>query len=313
MSLTFDPRDLGDARRANFVLSFAPRFRFDNALGIHAGRAVIRALEPFAFLSARRSGVTFTEREVEAAGRRVRIREARPAGRARAVVLDIHGGGWTMGSPHMDDAVNALRVREGFAVVSVDYRLLPEHTIEDCLADCETAARWLVETGDHAGCPVIVTGESAGAHLAMTTLLRLKRSGDLSRFAGAVLFYGVYDLAGTPSMRAANEKTLMLHGPGMQRAAAHLVPHMDEAARRDPDLSPLYGDLSGMPESLLIVGTRDPLLDDSRLLARRWREAGGRAELVVVPEAPHGFNRLPTRMAQKTNAYATAWMRARGA
>lgn len=311
-SLTFDARELGAARRANRILSFAPRLRFDSALGIHAGRAIIRALEPFAAAQARRGGVAFREREVSVQDSRVRIREARPAGRPRAVVLDIHGGGWTMGRPHMDDSLNAERVRAGLAVVSPDYRLLPENAIEDCLTDCETAARWLLMTADYAGCPILIAGESAGAHLAMSTLLRLKAKGfDIGRIVGAVLFYGVYDLGGTPSMRAAGAGTLVLHGPGMQRAAAHLVPHMDEAARRGPDLSPLYGELAGLPDALLVVGTRDPLIDDSRLLAQRWRAAGGCAELVVVPEAPHGFNRLPTRMARKTNAYATAWMRER--
>ena len=79
---------------------------------------------------------------------------------------------------------------------------------------------------------------------------------------------------------------------------ARLLPDRDEAGRRAPDVSPLYADLSRLPPALLLVGTIDPLIDDSRLMAERWQATSGNARLIIVPESPHAFNRLPTRAAR---------------
>ena len=86
-------------------------------------------------------------------------------------------------------------------------------------------------------------------------------------------FYWVYDLAGTASVRNAGRDTLILDGPGMLDATRMLTPAMRDAERRDPSLSPLYGEFTGMPPALLFVGDRDPLLDDTVAMAQRWGEA----------------------------------------
>ena len=92
---------------------------------------------------------------------------------------------------------------------------------------------------------------------------------------------------------------------------ARLLPDRDEAGRRKPDVSPLYADLTRLPPALFLVGTIDPLVDDSRLMAERWQAANGNARLILVPESPHAFNRLPTAAAARTNAWVRTWLDAR--
>jgi len=229
----------------------------------------------------------------------LRLREFRPE-RAEGVLLHIHGGGWTTGSPELTDLLHeALSQSLGLAVLSVDYRLAPEHPYPAAPDDCEAAALWLL---DHAEAEygtgrLLVGGESAGAHLAAVTLLRLRdRHGAAGRFCGANLVFGAYDLAGTPSAR----------GVGMASGADILdpaeiafmlelfAPHMTPEERRRPDLSPLYAELGGLPPALFTVGTADHLLDDTLFLAGRWAAAGNRAELLVYPDAPHACIGVPT-------------------
>ncbi|MEQ1779985.1 MAG: alpha/beta hydrolase, partial [Hyphomonadaceae bacterium] len=92
---------------------------------------------------------------------------------------------------------------------------------------------------------------------------------------------------------------------------ARLLPDRDDAGRRAPDVSPLYADLSKLPPALLLCGTIDPLIDDSRLMAERWTAASGNARLIVVPEGPHAFNRLPTELASRTNRFVRDWLQRR--
>lgn len=144
------------------------------------------------------------EEIMEAAGVRVPLRIFAPAeGSVRGVHLDIHGGGFYMDSAARGDVRNrefadALDV----AVVSVDYRLAPEHPWPAAPDDCEAAALWLV---DHAAARfgtsrLTIGGSSAGATLAMTTLLRLRDRGVADGFSGAALQFGTYDLsAQTPA------------------------------------------------------------------------------------------------------------------
>ena len=224
-------------------------------------------------------------------------------GQARAAYLDIHGGGFYLGSAARSDSRNAVLAEAlGIAVVSIDYRLAPEHPWPAAPDDCETAALWLLEYAEAVfGTPrLMIGGASAGANLAMTTLLRLRDRGRVRPFAGAVLQFGAYDLSGrSPSGR-------MYAGEWFIKAYAGHV-----ADRTNPDVSPLYGDLRGLPPTLLIVGTLDILLEDNLAMAARLSAAGNEVDLRVFPESPHGFTSSPTAMATAALNGVESWLASR--
>ncbi len=253
---------------------------------------------------ARKSVAGFEDRQIAGPAGALRLRCFVPD-EVRAVYLDVHGGGFFMGTPEMDDAGNAaLAKRAKVATVSADYRLAPEHPYPAGPDDCEAAALWLLvhakrEFGTER---LVIGGGSAGGNLAAVTLLRLRdRHQSAKRFAGANLVFGVYDVSGTPSQIR----------QGVASFRDLYLPGRDGAERRHPDVSPLYADLTGMPPALFTVGTADYLYDDSLFMAMRWRAAGNDAELAIYPESVHGFTAFPTAMARAANARIEAWVAAR--
>ncbi|HXM54646.1 MAG TPA: alpha/beta hydrolase [Candidatus Dormibacteraeota bacterium] len=233
----------------------------------------------------------------------------------RAVQLDIHGGAWMIGSARMDDVENDELARAcGVATVSIDYRMAPEHDLTDAIDDCEAAALWLIEhaRSDFGADRLLIGGGSAGAHLAAVTLLRLRdRHQAAGRFLGANLVFGCYDLSGTPSSRRRRNESWVLRAPLFEAVHEYVMHRRDPEALRDPALSPLYANLSGLVPALFTVGALDPLLDDSLFMAARWEAAGNLAELVVYPESEHGFTGMPTGMARAARARQHAWTQAR--
>ena len=109
-------------------------------------------------------------------------------------------------------------------------------------------------------------------------------------FRAAALQCGVYDCALTPSARNWGERNLLINTPLMDWFVGHYASERDLSA---PDISPLHAELHGMPPAIFSVGTADPLMDDSLLLAARWEEAGAETQLDVYPEAPHVFMGFP--------------------
>jgi acetyl esterase/lipase len=240
---------------------------------------------------------------IDGPGGRIPLRIIAPAGTPTGAFLHIHGGGWTLGENDMQDPRLARLAREtGLTVVSVGYRLAPENPYPAAPDDCEAAAVWLLaEQGKAAlghASPLAIGGDSAGAQLAAVTLLRLRdRHGITGAFGAAVLQYGAFDLSMTPSTRLWGERNLVLSGPIISWFADQFLPTHDRERRRDPDISPLFAGLSGMPPAIFTVGTQDPLLDDTLFMEARWRMAGSATELRVWPEAPHGFVSLPMTVA----------------
>ena len=245
----------------------------------------------------------------------IRLRVLVPeAGAPTGVYLHLHGGGWTFGAADMQDpALLSLVEATGMAAVSVDYRLAPEHPFPAGPDDCEDAALWLLDRGARAiGAPAryAIGGESAGAHLAALTLLRLRdRHGISGAFSGANLVYGAYDLSMTPSQRRWGDRNLVLNGPVLHWFGDNFLPGVSAEDRRDPEISPLYADLLGMPPAIFTAGGLDPLLDDSLFMAARWRIAGARTELRVWPEAVHGFTLFPLRIARAADAAVYDFLR----
>ena len=214
----------------------------------------------------------------------------------RGVYLHIHGGGWVLGAADQSDAA---RLREAdanqMAVVSVEYRLAPEYPYPAGPDDCEAAALWLIENSieEFGTDRILIGGESAGAHLSAVTLLRLRDRHGITPMRGSNLVYGAYDLSMTPSCANWGDRNLVLSTPTVEWFVDHFVP---QEKRRDPDVSPLFADLSDMPPALFSVGTLDPILDDSLFMAVRWTAAGNDAELAIYPGGVHGFNGLAAEL-----------------
>ena len=289
-------QELAEMRRFNQKLAWLPRFKIRNRVTPRLIQALLRVSQSLKKAPAAQSTLAGS----------VPVRILRPTGQPKGVVLDIHGGGWVIGNAQMDDDLNLGMVNAcDVAVVSVDYRLAIDTPVEGLMEDCLTAARWLLNADEFAGLPVIIVGESAGGHLAAATLLALKQSPELlKRVSGALLYYGVYDLTGTPSVRAAGPETLLLDGPGMVEALRMLTPGLSDDERRQAPLSPLYGDLTGLPPALMFVGALDPLKDDTLLIAEQWPCA----QVHLVPEAAHGFIHFPVGIAGSVLAYSRKWI-----
>ena len=253
--------------------------------------------------------VFMTEAEtIEVPGRAgpINVRVVRPSKRASGIYLHIHGGGWTLGGGDMQDVLlKAVADGAGFCAASIDYRLAPENPYPAGPDDCEDAIAYLLEHGPRlfdAPAHFAIGGESAGAHLSVVTLLRLRdRQGIKGKIAGANLVYGAYDLSHTPSQRLWGDRNLILSTPIIRWFGDCFLPDHSLEQRREPDISPLYADLSDMPPALFSVGTQDPLIDDSLFMEARWRQAGNRTELAVYPEGIHGFTAFPIGLARKAN------------
>ncbi|WP_224791427.1 alpha/beta hydrolase [Pseudomonas fluorescens] len=310
-ALFADERDLAQMQRFNKKLAWLPRFRIRNRITPRLIQALLRVSQMRGSAKLRKQGLEAQRTVVSVGGVSVPVRIIRPNGKAKGVVLDFHGGGWVIGNAQMNDDLNVAMVKAcNVTVVSVDYRLAVTTPIEGLLADCLCVARWLLseDGGEFADLPVIVVGESAGAHLAAATLLGLKQWPELlQRVRGAVLYYGVYDLTGTASVRAAPPQTLLLDGPGIVEALRMLTPGLSDEERRQPPLSPLYGDFTGFPAALMFAGELDPLIDDTLELAERWTKSAP-VEVHLLPSSAHGFIHFPTAMSARVLAHSRDWI-----
>jgi acetyl esterase len=242
----------------------------------------------------------------------ITIRVLRPE-HVDGVYLHFHGGGMTLGSAAGMDGRNwPLAQACNVAVVSVDYRLAPEDPFPAGPDDCEAAALWLLEHAaeDFGTTKLLVGGESAGAYLAMLTMVRLRhRLSGPPPFLGVDLCYGVYDFGGTPSAVQQIGKVPYATGDGANRH--HYIPGRSKEEARDPAISPLWAPLHDLPPCLVTVGTADWLLDDSLFLAARLAAAGNQVELAVYPDGPHGIEGSPTTMGQVARDRIYGFLRSR--
>jgi acetyl esterase/lipase len=230
------------------------------------------------------------------------LRIFRPEG-SRGAFLHIHGGGWALGAHDQQDLLlDVVSRATRLTAVSVGYRLAPEDPYPAGPDDCEAAALWVVENAvrEFGGNLLLIGGESAGAHLSVVTVIRLRDKYGITPFRAANLVYGAYDLTFTPSVRRWGTRNLILSKPIIERFTAWFVP--DPTVRGTPDVSPLHADLRDMPPALFSVGTLDPLLDDTLFMAARWVAAGNAAELAVYPGGVHAFNAFPLPLAGEANA-----------
>lgn len=200
------------------------------------------------------------------------------------VVLYVHGGGYVMGSAGSHrDVTGRLSKAAGARVLSLNYRLAPEHPFPAPVDDAVAAYRWLLAQGISPG-NIAVAGDSAGGGLAIATLLALRDAGEPLPAAGIGISPWV-DMEGTGesmTTRAAVDPVVQKEGLlGMAKL------YLGDADPKNPLAAPLHADLAGLPPLLLQVGDAETLLDDSTRLAERARAAGVDVTLKVWDEMPH--------------------------
>lgn len=255
-----------------------------------------------------------SERAVDRTIAGVRCRTFVPDGPVSAVYLHFHGGGMILGDPEMNDLGNqAMCERFGMVVVSVEYRLAPEHPFPAGPDDGVAVARWLL---DHAVAEwgtdrMLIGGESAGGYMAAAVALRIRDElGGADRLLGANLVFGVHDWGLSPSQRGFRPVAApdMLSPEGCAGFGDLYLPGRTRSERRAPEVSPLFADLRGLCPALLSVGTADHLLDDTLMLAPRWAAAGNEVELFVAPDMPHGFMAFPCGITSAWQATTDRWI-----
>jgi acetyl esterase len=218
-------------------------------------------------------------REQDGGSVRARVYTPLHGVRVSGSLVWLHGGGWCLGDLEGFDRVcRSLANAGGFEVVSVDYRLAPEHPFPAAVHDADAAVRWATVRG-----PVVVGGDSAGGNLAAVAVRHQRE-----QVRAQVLVYPATDASmGGDSYQGGDLP--MLKASEMQACWAA---YRGDARADDPDLSPLRGaDLAGLPPTLIAVAGVDVLRSDGEAYAAALRAAGVAVQLELYEDMTHGFLR----------------------
>lgn len=223
-----------------------------------------------------------------------RPRSLRDSDTTAPVVVFLHGGGWVLGNvvsydplcTHLAEALRAV-------VVSVDYRLAPEHRAPTAAADCVDATTWVAWHGEVLRADttrMAVCGDSAGGNLAAVVAQVLRDRGDSPLRAQALIYPAVDLTLGSPSIHE-HAGAPVLTRANIDAFLAHYAPSGTDVA--DPLLSPLFGKLEGLPPALVQTADLDPLRDDGARYAAALAAAGVPVRLTNYVRVPHGFASFP--------------------
>lgn len=215
----------------------------------------------------------------------------RPGQGTLPLLVYFHGGGWVVGSVALsDNFCRALANASGCAVLSVEYRLAPEHRYPAAADDAYTATRWASEHAAELGVDpdrIAVGGSSAGGNLAaVACLMAAERGGP--KIALQLLHVPVTDHDFSRASYLTNGTGMGLTRAGMQWFWRHYAP--DVARRDQPHASPMRAkDLRGLPQAIVVVAECDPLRDEGAAFAERLRDAGVPVTYLEYPGMVHAF------------------------
>lgn len=219
----------------------------------------------------------------------VPLRLYRPVEAPRAIIAYIHGGGFTLGDiDGTDNYCRLLANKSGCAVVSIDYRLAPEHRFPVAVEDSLAAVRWIAANRARlagGAVPLLVGGDSAGGNLSAVVARRLAEAGE-SLLAGQILIYPCTDDADIPSVHAF---------PAPFLTQDQIVWFFDQydperTARDHPDFSPIKADnLAGLPPAIVITAEHDLLTEQAEAYANKLAAAGVPVTVRRYPGMIHGF------------------------
>jgi acetyl esterase len=233
------------------------------------------------------------DRTIDGPGGPLALRMYRPEqGAGSGALVYFHGGGFVLGSLDGHDAVcRQICVDARCLLVSVDYRLAPEHRFPAAVDDADAATRWVhahaAELGFDPG-KLAVGGDSAGGNLAAVVALLAKQRG-APALSLQLLIYPVTDI------RSFDRPSMLENATGMFLTRADILWFTqqyvsDDRERHDPRVSLLAAtDVSGLPPALVITAEHDPLCDEGEAYAEKLRAAGNRVQLTRYPGMIHGF------------------------
>ncbi len=261
-----------------------------------------------AFAAPRPPGIEVRDERVAAGDRDIPIRVYRPEqGKGPGPsLLYLHGGGYIMGDLDSHDSIVAeLAARARVTVVSVGYRLAPEHPYPAAFEDCAAALDFVVAEAARFGIDPArlgVGGDSAGGNLSAALCLRARKDGGPA-LAAQVLIYPGLGLRHDPDTPGAPTDAVMLSAEDIRYYdRAYLGP---SAITNDPYAAPLLNrDYAGLPPALILAAGHDKLCVDAEVYAARLRAAGGQAELQIAPGLVHGWLRARHDCAEAAQAFA---------
>ncbi len=204
--------------------------------------------------------------------------------RREGVILYLHGGGYTCGG--MEYAMgfgSTLAASYGTRVLCCAYRLAPENPYPAALDDCVESYKYLLSKG-YSPSHITLCGESAGGGLCYALCLRLKEEG-LAMPCGIIAMSPWVDMtAAGDSYQSNREKD-----PSMTQEMLNFFADSYTKDRKDPMVSPVFADLSGMPQSLIFVGGDEIMLSDSKILHELLQKAGSKSRLVIAKDRWHAY------------------------
>ncbi|MGH9353774.1 MAG: alpha/beta hydrolase [Terriglobia bacterium] len=208
-----------------------------------------------------------------------------PAAKRNRVLINVHGGGFVTDSGSLVEGIPIAYLTQT-TVVSVYYRLAPEHPFPAAVDDTVAVYKELLKT--HKAKDMALFGTSAGAILTGEVAVELRHEG-LPLPAALGIFSGMGDF----SLRGDTESIYSLRGLGgylpLPSNTPHDSPYVGSTNPKDPVLSPVYADLHGFPPTLFVTSTRDMLLSGTTILDRAFLRAGDDTQLVVFEALPHAF------------------------
>lgn len=200
--------------------------------------------------------------------------EGAPEGK---LILYIHGGGWLFGSPRSHRVISSNMARAaGITVLSVQYRMAPEHPAPASHDDAFAAYKWALDQG-YASENIAIAGDSAGGNMALSVAVRVRDTGAQSP-AALLLLSPALDLAGEGASHEEHADAPLVDKNLMSVFNMLLLGERD---RKSPDATPFYADMADLPPTLIHVGTWELLRSDSETISQRMQQAGVQVDLKI--------------------------------
>lgn len=253
-----------------------------------ARRRMLRSGPMLDYADVRR--VTTEDRKIPGPESPLAVRVYRPRDRREGGLVYFHGGGFALGSIESHDGVcRVLAERARATVISVEYRLAPEHPYPAAVLDAVAATRWVLENAESLGLApgaVAIGGDSAGGNLSAVVSLALR--GEARRPVFQLLVYPAVDFTRSHRSHALFAEGLLLTKRSIDWFLERYLTGRD--LHRDPRVSPIFAeDLAGLPPAFVVTAGFDPLRDEGCAYADRMREAGVKVEHVCAEGMLHGF------------------------